>query len=73
MKIFKKIKEPVGQDKTAKLMASHILKVQSRLADRLNKRARNVPGRILLLALLLFSTAFGGYCLYLILTPFINH
>ncbi len=73
MKNFGKIKDSVGLDRTAKQAASYILKVQSGVADHLNKRARNVSERILLLALFLFSAAFGGYCLYLILTPFINH
>ncbi|WP_026898839.1 hypothetical protein [Daejeonella oryzae] len=73
MKIFKRIKAPVVNDKIARQVASHIIKIQCRLADCMNKRVKKVPGRILLLALLLFTVTFGGYCLYLILNPFINH
>ena len=69
MKSFKREKEPARQDKIAKHVASHIVKVQYRLADYLNSRAKQLSEKILLMSLILFCVAFGGYCLYLILIP----
>lgn len=67
MKIFNKTKKHIGQDEVAQQIANRILSSQSRIADYLNGKAKYLSGKSSLYALILFSAAFGGYCLYLVI------
>jgi hypothetical protein len=73
MRLFKKrvVSLSAGQEQRAGKIAGSILKGQRKAADYLNRKAAGMPGGRLLFLLIAFCLAFGGYCLYLVIQPFI--
>ncbi|MFC4213371.1 hypothetical protein ACFOWA_19420 [Pedobacter lithocola] len=71
MKWFKKEREnDPSVEVVAQRIASKILKVQRRLADNLNTKAKDIPKKKLAIMLGFIALAFGGYSLWLILSLF---
>lgn len=67
MKQFKNISECMSSDETARKIAGNIVAKQSRIADYLNTKTKDLPGKTLLIALIGFCVVFGSYCLYLLI------
>jgi hypothetical protein len=68
MRIFKRTREPVQHNEVAQQIARYIIRYQTGLADYLNRKTKNWQRKSLHLALLLFILAYGGYCLYLLIS-----
>lgn len=59
-----------AQVRIAGRIASGLLAVQRRLADRINGRVRQIPVAVQLILLVAFGLGFGIYCGYLLLRAF---
>lgn len=67
MNLFKRPKQHHTDDALAHRIAGDIIGRQRRIADYLNSKATYLSKRARLSALILFSLAFGSYCLYLLI------
>lgn len=67
MSLFKRKREPVPNEMTAQKIAGAIVGRQKRIARYLNSKTGKLSTKTLLTALVIFCTAFGGYCLYLLI------
>lgn len=67
MNLFKRPKQHHIDDALAHRIAGSIIGRQRRIADYLNSKAAYLSKRARLYALILFSLAFGSYCLYLLI------
>lgn len=67
MNLFKRPKQHHTDDALAHRIAGNIIGRQRRIADYLNSKATYLSKRARLSALILFSLAFGSYCLYLLI------
>lgn len=67
MNLFKRPKQHHTDDALAHRIAGDIIGRQRRIADYLNSKATYLSKRTRLSALILFSLAFGSYCLYLLI------
>ena len=67
MNLFKRPKQYHTDDALAHRIAGDIIGRQRRIADYLNSKATYLSKRARLSALILFSLAFGSYCLYLLI------
>lgn len=75
MKLFRKRKRTAlrpRQEKMAANIAGRIVRVQSRIADRLNERTRHLTRRQKLVWLILFSLLFGAVNLWLLIGSITN-
>jgi hypothetical protein len=67
MSLFRKKRERIPNEETAQKIAGAIMGRQKQLAGYLNRRTSHLSGKRLLVALILFCTVFGSYCLYLLI------
>lgn len=67
MKLFKNKSTSIGGDVIAEKIARDIIGKQRTLATYLNSRTKNVSGKLWLAILIGFCTAFGSYCIFLLI------
>lgn len=67
MKLFRKNSTSIGGDAIAEKIAQKIIDRQRRLANYLNKKTRNISGKIWMAILIGFCTSFGCYCIFLLI------
>ncbi|MBB6271851.1 hypothetical protein HDF26_002308 [Pedobacter cryoconitis] len=66
----KRRSDPKESDQIAEKLAFWLLKVQRDLAERINVRIRKIKMPVLLAIMTALGSAFGIYCIYLILRAF---
>lgn len=70
MRLFKTDTKPLSgkQEAVAQSIAERIITMQKSAADYLNAKTQGMSGSLWLLLLIGFCLAFGGYCLYLVVS-----
>lgn len=68
MKLFRKNSTSIGGDAIAEKIAQDIISRQRTLATYLNRKTKNVSGKLWLVMLIGFCVAFGSYCTFLLIT-----
>lgn len=67
MKLFRKNNTSIGGDVIAEKIAQDIIGKQRTLATYLNKKTKNISGKLWLAILIGFCIAFGSYCIFLLI------
>ncbi len=67
MKLFRKNRTSIGGDAIAEKIAKKIIDRQRILANYLNRKTRNISGKLWMAILIIFCTAFGCYCTFLLI------
>ncbi|TKB98463.1 hypothetical protein [Pedobacter cryotolerans] len=67
MKLFRKNSTSIGGDAIAEKIAQKIIDRQRILAIYLNRKTKNISGKLWMAILIGFCTAFGSYCIFLLI------
>lgn len=67
MKLFRKNSTSIGGDAIAEKIAQKIIHRQRILANYLNRKTNNISGKLWMAILIIFCTAFGCYCTFLLI------
>lgn len=67
MKLFRKNSTSTGGDVIAEKIAQKIIDRQRTLATYLNRKTKNISGKLWLAILIGFCAAFGCYCTFLLI------
>jgi len=67
MKLFRKNSRSIGGDAIAEKIAQKIIDRQRILANYLNRKTKNISGKLWMAILIIFCTAFGCYCTFLLI------
>lgn len=67
MKLFRKNSTSIGGDAIAEKIAQKIIDRQRILANYLNRKTRNISGKLWMAILIIFCAAFGCYCTSLLI------
>ncbi|MBC6109494.1 hypothetical protein ACFOG5_04405 [Pedobacter fastidiosus] len=67
MKLFRKNSTSIGGDAIAEKIAQKIIDRQRILANYLNRKTKNISGKLWMAILIIFCTAFGCYCTFLLI------
>ena len=67
MKLFRKNSRSIGGDAIAEKIAQKIINRQRVLANYLNRKTRNISGKLWMAILIIFCAAFGCYCTFLLI------
>ena len=67
MKLFRKNSTSIGGDAIAEKIAQKIIDRQRILANYLNRKTRNISGKLWMAILITFCVTFGSYCTFLLI------
>lgn len=67
MKLFRKNSTSIGGDAIAEKIAQKIIDRQRILSNYLNRKTRNISGKLWTAILIIFCAAFGCYCTLLLI------
>lgn len=67
MKLFRKNGASTGGNAIAEKIAQNIIGRQQTLATYLNRKTKNISGKLWLAILIGFCAAFGSYCTFLLI------
>ena len=67
MKLFRKNSTSTGGDAIAEKIAQKIIGSQRILSNYLNRKTRNISGKLWMAILIIFCAAFGCYCSFLLI------
>jgi len=67
MKLFRKNSTSIGGDAIAEKIAQKIIDRQRILANYLNRKTKNISGKLWMAILIIFCAAFGCYCTFLLI------